>query len=723
MAKTPLVALGVLTVAYLALVIPFFLSGLIFATVFSEHSRQIRSLYFCDLVGAAVGCVIFIPFIPVIGPGGLLFAAAGLCLVAAVMFLGRRRGPLTVAAVTAAILVTAMPFLRADGYFDFEEKMNKRGVMLARESGDVEVTRWDPIAKIQVINFYRTDDAGRQILRNRHVAYDGGSQSSRLYAFDGDYVRLRQELERDLGNVGDHFWNRTVFASHWLKADTGVEVLIIGSAAGQETKAALLFNPRSVDAVEMVGAVVDLSVNRYGDYIGNIFKDPRVNVRVGEGRTFLRSSEKKYDIIQIFSNHTSSSIASGSRATYPNYLQTVEAYVEYFSSLKDDGLLQINHHVYPRMIVTAAAAWKQLGRGDFRRHVVVYERKPYDSIPMFIVSMQPWTPETLARLQALMSRPGPEYDNYLLVEHPLDPSSSFLTDDAFSGTIPADRLDGAPYRFFPPTDDRPYFGFLRTHFGEVAPDPRYHLDQSTASSINWYSAGGLLFLPADIAHWIITGAAAILFGLVLVLVPLLFSRAGRARWPGEFTSLVYFSCLGAGFIIIELTLIQVFMKFIGYPLYTYTVVLFTMLLAAGVGSQAAEFLEVEPAGRWWLPFAGTLAFGAGFWLLHPWVFQSFMALDFGARVVVAAAMMFPMSFFMGMALPLGILSLALKPKGAVAWAWGMNGLFTTIGGIASGLLAMFLGFKVTILIGLVIYVVAALAFRRLGRLAALPAAA
>jgi len=53
------------------------------------------------------------------------------------------------------------------------------------------------------------------------------------------------------------------------------------------------------------------------------------------------------------------------------YLQTAEAYQEYFSHLTADGVLHINHYAYPRMITTAALAWKRMGRTDFARHVAV----------------------------------------------------------------------------------------------------------------------------------------------------------------------------------------------------------------------------------------------------------------------------------------------------------------------------------------------------------------
>ena len=83
----------------------------------------------------------------------------------------------------------------------------------------------------------------------------------------------------------------------------------------------------------MVGTVVSLATGRYADYIGHVFEQPAVHVHVGEGRSFLRASPKRYDVIQVFSNDTSPSAASGSGVLNPVYLQTKEAYVEYFTHL------------------------------------------------------------------------------------------------------------------------------------------------------------------------------------------------------------------------------------------------------------------------------------------------------------------------------------------------------------------------------------------------------
>ncbi len=695
---------------YLTVALPFFFAGLILATAFSAYATQIRRLYFFDLVGAAIGAVIIIPLIRPLGPGGLLFVAAALALIAAALF-GGRRGQTALAGVLAAACL-AVPLTQGQGYYDFRPHLEKRGVLAAVSEGRIERSIWDPVSKIDV--FPLADPHRGPGFTFKHAAYDGGSQSSYLFPFDGDFAALRQRLSTVAGSDLRNFTVLPVPLVHWFKADTGAEVLIIGSAGGQETKAALTYGARHVDAIEMVKAMVDLTRGPYSDYIGGVFRDPRVDLRAGEGRTFLRGTDKLYDIIQIYSNYTSSSIASGNGATGASYLQTAEAYMEYFTHLKNDGILQINNFAYPRMITTAALAWQRLGRTDFRKHVVVYERNAADdTLPTLLIKMTPWTVEELARLNSYMLKPGLQQE-YLLMENPLDPAASFLSSAFYEHPQSKQLMDSVDYIARPATDDQPYFNYLRRHIRTLEPNPARFLDPGTAYVLN--VAVQKTGLPLDLLHFFVTGVAAVVFALIFVFVPLLLSPAGRRPWPSKATTIFYFSCLGAGFIIIELTLIQVFMKLVGYPLYTYSTVIFTMLLAAGLGSLSAEGLEISPLRRWSLPFAGLLLYGLVLWLVYAAVFEVFLAMPLAARILIAAAMMFPMGFFMGMPLPLGILAIAQRPSGAVAWAWAMNGLFTVIGSLIAALGSIYFGANIVLLIGFAIYVVAAFAFWRLHRM-------
>ena len=715
--EQPLVQLVWFGAMYLVLVVPFFISGLVFVRVFSAYASQIRRLYFFDLLGAALGCVAFVPLIPTMGPGGLMMCGAALALVAAVIFGLPGRMPLP--ALAAAAVLVAVPVIHSPAYYEFRIHIDKRGVEEARAEQQVETSRWDPISRIDVIPIHSEFGSGarRYTVESEHVAYDGGSQSSHYYPFDGDYARLRAEIDSGAyGVVRHHFWNRMVLASDVLKEGTHPRVLIIGSAAGQETVGALTYQASHVDGIEMVGAVVDLGLHRYSRYIGDVFNDPRVSVRVGEGRSFLRSHGATYDIIQIFSNYTTSSIGSGNGAMATVYLQTVEAYQEYFSHLSADGVLQINHMFYPRMITTAAAAWRAMGRTDFQSHVAVFARtKRLESIPTLMIKMSPWTPAELARVRDFLTAGGEDEDPIALVVNPLEPDASFLPPSFFSGDLPAAVVRATPYRVVPATDDRPYFTAIRTTLGTARESRAAHVDRGTAGILNMQQRRGI---PLEYSHLIVTGIVSLCFAVGFILIPLLWTGAGRERWSGQVPAMIYFAALGGGFIVIELVLIQIFMKLIGFPLYTYAAVIFTLLLAAGLGSVASARLEITRERRWWWPFAAILVAGVALLLVQDAVFRAFLAAPLGLRLLAAAVLIFPVGFFLGMPFPLGIGALEGAPRGTIAWAWGLNGIFTVIGSLASVVLSLVWGFRVTVLIALAVYLLAALTFAWLRRAAA-----
>lgn len=676
---------------------------------------------FWDLSGAAVGTAVLIPLLRPLGPERLLVLAALAALVASAAFSGSRRWTGLVALVAAAFV--AMPLGLGHRYLTLALHQNKRDVETAIDDGRLEVSTWDPVSQISVIDQPASvaspsgQDGGR-----KHIAYDGGTQSSNFFPFDGDCAALRRDLPRRLR---DQFWQRGVLASHYLRRDSRYTALIIGSAGGQETKAALMYGASSIDAVEMVRTVVDLGMGRYADYIGRIFERPEVHVHVADGRSFLRASGKRYDVIQIFSNYTSSSAAAGSGALSPMYLQTVEAYQEYFSHLQADGILQINHHTYPRMIITAAAAWRALGRDRFRSHVVVIEqahqdlRHP-DYLPTLLIKMSPWTPDEISDLTAFFASPAAGEPAYRVAENPLNASASFLSDAFYDGVaLPESLQHAAPYAVTAVTDDRPTFDFLRRSWRFLEPDERVGLNVSTAAFLD-AELRGRGWLPMDWVHLAVASLASVFYGIVFVAVPMTFTRVGREHWAGKAPTLLYFSLLGFAFIAIEILFIQMFMKFIGYPLYAVATVITVMLIGAGLGSMHSRWVVGRDSSKWPLAFAGVIVAGLGLWAGFAAASASVMAAPIAIRIGAAAAMILPVAFFMGMPFPLGILELAGRPRGAVAWAWSMNGLFSTVGSVATVLLSLWLGLRATELVALGMYAVAGMVFgalRRASRLA------
>ncbi len=680
--------------------IPFFFSGLILTFLFSSYAKDIQRLYFYDLLGASIGCVIVIPLIPSVAPEGLIVIAAGLALLAAAIFWGSRW--ITGVVGLLSIIIIAYPMTR-DDYLSIDLQENKRGILEYQDK--IELTYWDPMARIDVIDYRGTQEDDFGI---KWIAYDGGNQTSYFYRFDGDFEQIRKDVAN--GEVEKHFWGTFVLPSHYLKRDTDQDVLVIGSAGGQEMTAALAYGAKSVDGIELVGKVVELGKTQYADYTGNVFNHPKVNVRKGEGRSFLRSTDKKYDIIQIMSNHTSSSIASGSTALNPTYLQTKEAYIEYFTHLKSDGILHINHHVYPRMLATAATAWKELGLGDFKKHAAVFfVPGTQDNLPTFLVKLSPWTETELVEVAGLLR-------NQLVVDPRRDELPP-LQERLMAGELTAEDLDNIPYQIRPTTDNHPYFNLLRKSPDHIKSQMDKLLDSATARLLNSQITAGL---PMDIIHLYVVGAGASIFALLVILVPLLFSKAGRAYWPNKAPTLAYFSLLGLGFILFELVSIQLFMRLIGYPLYTLTTVIFGYLLGAGVGSYSSEKMGITPWNKWWLPFTGILLTSITVLFIHPTIIDQFLQTSQVIRILVTLALILPIAFFLGMAFPLGVLRVSETPyaKQAVAWAWGINGVFTVIGGFLSVVLSIFFGFTTTLSIAIACYILALLVFRRFTQSAA-----
>ncbi|WP_417909716.1 hypothetical protein [Candidatus Electronema sp. PJ] len=674
--------------AFSGLLIPFFLSGLILSLLFTEHAGRFGKLYAWDLAGASLGCVLVPLLIPSFGGPGLLFAAAGLTLAGTAFLI--KENKLRLPLLLLAALTTSWTFLgKGDkDYLEIPFHMDKRGFISLTEQPPLK-TVWDRIARIDLIRY--SDNF-------TWIAYDGGSQTSYFYDFDGDYCKLRQELPE---NAVRHFWDRFVFASHWLKEGTGARVLVIGAAGGQETKAALAFGASEVDAVEMVGSVLRLGKEKYAV---EPYNNPKVHAVQGEGRSFLRASSKPYDIIQMMSNHTSTSIAAGSGAVSPNYLQTVEAYQEYFSHLSANGLLHINHHVYPKMLLIAAKAWQDLGRENFAQHVLLYYSDAWANLPTLLIKMSPWTRQEFDRVHSLLG------GQFKLIHNPLlAPKAEKIAPGFFTGQLPPELEAAIPYRIEVSTDNQPFFNHLRKRLGPVSTKEPY-VDRAVRVLLNDSIKHGV---PMDVIHLLVTAGAALALAVLCLFGPLFFSQVGRDKWRGKPAFITYFACLGAGFIAIELIFIQFFHKLVGYPLYTYAAVVFAFLLAAGAGSWLCDTLALPKRrlGRF-LPFIGIPLYGTFLVLLQEPLLDFFLQWSTALRILATVVLIFPLGLFLGMPFAIGIAGSYQKGRGAVGWAWAINGLFTVLGSVLSVVAATYIGFVLTIYASFLLYIFAGLLLPR-----------
>jgi spermidine synthase len=566
-----------------------------------------------------------------------------------------------------------------------------------------EFSRWDPVSKIDVLPVERP--------YNKRIAYDGGAQSSMFTAFDGDFASLRRDYFRmDQGPLRYNSGKYVVLA-HWLKRDAAPVTLVIGSAGGQETLAALAWGARRVDAVEMVCTVVEVAKGRFAGFIGHLYNDPRVRATCDEGRNFLRHTEQRYDIIQMHSNHTTSTLANGAGGGQPVYLQTVEAYKEYFSHLSRDGILQINYFVYQRMITTAAQAWHELFPGeDFRQHLVI--TSGYGPMPTFLVKRSPWSAAEIAAVREFLSDAFPDVHTYELIYAPGEPEARNVPLEFFEVPLSASFQEALPYKVFPPTDDRPFFRDLRKVNRWLEPDPQGYISPETAGFLN---AGLRRSIPMESAHLYVLGGVSVVVAGAGILAPLLWLRRRGLQRPEAPLALLYFLCLGAGFILIELVLMSKFLLLVGHPIYSMATVLFTLLFSAGIGSYLSSWLS-NRLGRGAILVTVVLGLllllvGGVFPYLRDWT----LGMNQFTRILFVAAFVVPIGIPMGMPFPLGIKVLSTQAPELIPWAWGANGFMTVVGSLLAVVLSMKLGFTATLLVAAAIYIVAMMCYLQLTR--------
>ncbi len=174
--------------------------------------------------------------------------------------------------------------------------------------------------------------------------------------------------------------------------DTFKDVLILGAGSGTDVAAALRHNVRSVDAVEIDPAILRLGARGHPD---RPYADPRVRQIADDARHFLRTTDRKYDLVvyALIDSLTLQSAFSGVRLE--SYLFTEESFRAVRDVLQPDGVLVVYNYfreawLVDRLANTAAAA--------FGEEPVVHVHPAKDQLGVMVVG---------PRLRGLASYPEP----------------------------------------------------------------------------------------------------------------------------------------------------------------------------------------------------------------------------------------------------------------------------------------------------------------------------
>jgi hypothetical protein len=267
--------------------------------------------------------------------------------------------------------------------------------------------------------------------------------------------------------------------------------------------------------------------------------------------------------------------------------------------------------------------------------------------------------------------------------------------DSFRRVLSGSGRDGFlreyVYEVSPPGDDRPFF----FHYFKWAQVP--HILRTLGKV--WLPFGGSGFLIL-----VVLLALAAALSLLLILLPLVLRRDRVFRSLSDSASLrstlLYFTCLGLGFLFVEMPLLQQFILFLGHPTYSFALVLFSVLFFSGLGSLVSSRL----------PLRALLLALSVVVLIYPLLLPRLFALAIHwalpSRLVVSVLGLAPLGFLLGLPMPGGIRLLEQRAPQLIPWAWAVNGCASVVSSILAVMGAVTFGFSRVLVAGAVAYLLA-----------------
>jgi hypothetical protein len=417
---------------------------------------------------------------------------------------------------------------------------------------------------------------------------------------------------------------------------------------------------------------------------------------------------------------------SGGYAVHADFKFTVEAFTEYLRGLRDGGVLSVTvwdrlnpPRNMPRLLNTIIRAMRASGFDEPEKSLFSFGL--LRSTSTILVKKGAFTARDLNDLNNFVKNCSfelfyaPEADlpmrdldillasyRYQFEDSGGDTVETFTNADMYRTVIPrflageAAKIEaGYIFDIRPIMDSRPYYtGFLKMN--EL---PMY-MDQLRDISEEW----GYLLLFAMLIQ-------ACIFGLIVILIPVIGRRKTLfKKRRGTVGVIFYYAGLGLGYMLIEIFLIQRLALFLSNPTYSTSIVITVMLISSALGNITSGLLKRFRV--FVVPIAcAMIGGGLLFYILGLDSFlASFHSASMLTRFFIAALVIAPPAFFMGVPYPNGLDSLQAAKPHLLPWAWGMNGGLSLVGSAMARLLSVSSGFPVLLQLGIGLYVMVGVLF-------------
>jgi hypothetical protein len=660
-------------------ILPFFFGGLILSSAYQNFPCQVDRIYTADLIGAAGGTLsAFFSLRLTGGFSSILFSSIAAAMVVVMISRSSGRNRRFLAMVILAMAVCFFLIQNSYSLLKFPHPSRKPGVN--------QFERWSEMGLTTIARFSGFTGEG--------VSEKSGSIDPHAFKFiSHDYNSSTMAVNPDLARREiSKFKNQiSSFPFHFRPSS---RVLVLGAGGGKEVYTAMVSGAGRVTAVEFNRVIVeDIMLGELKDFSGSLYKKENIEVIVDEARNFLNRNKKKFDVIIPVMGSTPGLVAAGCYLFSTEYLQTIEAYQSYLDHLTPQGIFSFvsffKEEDYQsrlsspyRVLSTIKEVLKRNGL-DPTRHIIVVGGKLSSTDKLYsyavcaVFSPTPFSEDDSLAAQNIARKMG-----FGLIYSPFEKKDILIS------------------RFIENQDVERFYNISSVEIRPVSDNRPFYYDYRKKAAIKGEESKSEYI---HIIHSIVLIFA--FYVLILLVLPLIFGF--RSAHPGVRANILrelgYFFFLGAGFVIVELTLMQKAQFMLGIPAYGFFTAVFSFTFFMGLGSRAARKIN-SPRSILLIIVLFMALYSLALFFSWDFLLNSTSSWATISKVALLVFLFAPVAFVCGFPFVLGIRKYAQEK--AVAWMWAINAATATMGSVAVTLIWMEWGFFKTLLAGLGCYVMA-----------------
>lgn len=688
-----------LVIYYLFLVLPFFFGGSFIGYVFYVQEKP-GITYFYNLVGSAIGAIATIFLIPFVGEKGVVLVSTLIGFISNFVLMTKRHFRVYLALVIVFIVGLTSILIY------FPEVM---GVKMSPYKSLPTILRY-PDSKVLYTreNFYsRVDVIESSSIKSApgiSLKYPMIPPEQLGLTIDGNNLSPITRVGKDLKELD--FTEYLPISLPFVVKPQPENVLILEPRGGLDVLSCLYNRSQNVYVVENNDLIIDVLQEDFSKFSGNIYNKDNVKIFGTSSRNFARIAPVKFDLIIVSLSDSFHPVSSGAYSLNENYTYTCESFRDLIKILKEDGVLVITRWVqFPpsedlKVLSTLLESCKKLNIRQEKDKIFTF--RSWSTVTL-LFKRNGFAKEEIQNLKTELKELNfdvvyyngvteEEVNIYNKLEKPYFYTFySKILDTNESGREAF--YEDYYFNIAPATDDKPYF-FNFFKFSQF-PDIIKYFGKSTQP---FGGAGYLILVLALLISIVISG--------LLILLPLKFKGIG-IKIRRDYGFLVYFFALGLGFFFIELPFVQKFILILGKPAYSLSLILFSLMLASGIGSYFSGYHRINLRIVILLLVVYIGCFTLGFSHIANFLISK----DLWQRFFYTVLLIMPAGFLMGIPFPTGIARAREKRVEIIPWLWAINGCASVGGSILAVIISIHLGFLVVIGISLLLYILALVSYR------------